>query len=100
MQKKKAYITLLGRSAWAVLNTYYAVLIEKNYFPDTIHIFAEKSYSEDLEKIADGMRILSEEFGFKPEISSTVIEDNDFITAVKRIRELVKKLKEQGAAWR
>lgn len=98
MTEKKAYITLLGRSAWAVLNTYYAVLAEKGYYPDVIHIFAEKSYSEDLEKIAEGMRILSEEFGFEPEISSTVIEDNDFISAVRRIGELVKKLKERGCS--
>jgi hypothetical protein len=91
----KAYITLLGRSAWAVLNTYYAVLVEKSYFPDAIHIFAEESYSGDLEKIIEGMRVLSEEFGFKPEISSTIIKDNDFITAVKKIGELVKELKEQ-----
>uniref|UniRef100_A0A7C3RM36 Uncharacterized protein n=1 Tax=Archaeoglobus fulgidus TaxID=2234 RepID=A0A7C3RM36_ARCFL len=95
MTEKKAYITLLGRSEWAVINTYYAVLAEKSYYPDTIHIFAEKSYSADLEKIADGMRILSKEFGFEPEISSTVIEDNDFITAVRKIGELIRKLKEQ-----
>jgi len=98
MQKKKAYITLLGRSAWAVLNTYYAVLAEKSYYPNTIHIFAEKSYSEDLEKIAEGMRILSEEFEFEPKIDSTIIEDNDFISAVRKIGELVKKLKEQGCS--
>ncbi|WP_456467962.1 hypothetical protein [Archaeoglobus sp.] len=39
------------------------------------------------------MRVLSEEFGFKPEISSTIIGDNDFITAVEKIGELVKELK-------
>ncbi|WP_456467961.1 hypothetical protein [Archaeoglobus sp.] len=51
MPEKKAYLTLLGRSDWAVLNTYYAVLVEKSYYPDKIHIFAEKSYSECLENI-------------------------------------------------
>lgn len=98
MPEKKAYITLLGRSAWAVLNTYYAVLVEKSYYPDTIHIFSEKSYSEDLENIIEEMKVLSEEFGFEPEIDSTIIEDNDFITAVRKIGELVKGLKEQGCS--
>ncbi|MDI3498308.1 hypothetical protein [Archaeoglobus sp.] len=98
MPEKRAYITLLGRSAWAVLNTYYAVLVEKSYYPDTIHIFAEKSYAEDLDSIIEGMRALSEEFEFKPEISSTIIEDNDFITAVEKIGEMVKELKKQGCS--
>ncbi len=66
MPEKRAYITLLGRSAWAVLNTYYAVLVEKSYYPDTIHIFAEKSYAEDLDSIIEGMRALSEEFRQEP----------------------------------
>jgi len=91
----RAYITLLGRSVWAVLNTYYAVLVEKKYYPEMIHIFTERSYSEHLETVAEGMRALSEEFGFTPEINSTIIEDRDFITAVRRIGELVKELKEQ-----
>ncbi|MCS7131048.1 MAG: hypothetical protein NZ872_06485 [Archaeoglobaceae archaeon] len=95
MGEKRAYITLLGRSEWAVLNTFYAVLIDKGYFPDLIHIFAEKSFSQNLGKIAEGMRVLSEEFGFKPEIGYTIIEDNDFISAVEKIGTLIKQLKKQ-----
>ncbi|MDI9609958.1 MAG: hypothetical protein QFX36_01370 [Archaeoglobales archaeon] len=46
MGEKRAYITLLGRSGWAVVNTYYALLILKSYYPDLIQIFAEESYSQ------------------------------------------------------
>jgi len=38
---RKAYITILGRSTWALINTYHAVLMEEAYHPDVIHIFAE-----------------------------------------------------------
>ena len=93
---QKAYITLLGRSGWAVINTYYAVLAEKAYYPDFIHIFAEKSFSTDIEKIAESLKILSEEFGFTPEVDYTIVEDNDFVSAVRKIGELVKSLRERS----
>jgi len=32
---------MLGRSIWAVLNSYYAMLKEKQYYPDDIILFAE-----------------------------------------------------------
>ena len=32
---------MLGRSIWAVLNSYYAVLKEKQYYLDDIILFAE-----------------------------------------------------------
>jgi len=41
MTDKNIYITMLGRSIWAVLNSYYAVLKEKQYYPDDIILFAE-----------------------------------------------------------
>ncbi len=94
----RAYITLLGRSAWAVINTYYAVLEEKAYYPDLIHIFAEKSFSHDLDKIVEGMKALSEEYGFTPEVNHTVVEDNDFVSAVRKIGELVRSLKEENCS--
>jgi len=37
---KNIYITMLGRSIWAVLNSYYAVLKEKQYYPNEIFLFA------------------------------------------------------------
>jgi hypothetical protein len=95
---QKAYVTLLGRSGWAVINTYYAVLAEKAYYPDFIHIFAEKSFSADLEKIVEGLKILSEEYGFTPEINYTIVEDNDFVSAVRKIGELVKSLREKNCS--
>jgi hypothetical protein len=96
MPEKKAYITILGRSSWAVLNTYYAALMEKAYYPDNIYIFAEDTYSEDIPKIIEGMKILSAEFDFNPKIKFSLVEENDFITAVKKIGGLIKELKRQN----
>ncbi len=37
----KAYLTLLGRSKWALINSYYATLEEKSYYADKVTIYAE-----------------------------------------------------------
>ncbi len=94
----KAYITILGCSTWALINTYYAVLMEKAYHPDVIHIFAEDIYAEELEKAAEGIRILSEEFGVSPEIKTHVVPEADFVEAGKTISELIRKLREEGCS--
>ncbi len=92
----RAYITILGRSTWALINTYYAVLMEKAYFPDVIHVFAEDVYADELDKVVEGLRILSEEFGFEPEIHTHVIREADFVNAGREISELVKDLRSKG----
>ncbi len=78
------------------MNTYYAVLREKNYLPDKIYIFTERTYQPNLEKAISAIQILSEEFGVDPEIDSRVVSDWDFLEAGKEIFELIKSLKTAG----
>ncbi|AIY89249.1 hypothetical protein [Geoglobus acetivorans] len=92
----KAYITMLGRSTWALVNTYYAVLMEGRYFPDIVHIFAEDIFADELGKAAEGMRVLSEEFGISPEIQTHLVPEADFVSAGRMISELIRRLKEEG----
>jgi hypothetical protein len=42
--KPKAYITLLGRSVWALTNSYYAAIRERNYLPSRVCILTEEPY--------------------------------------------------------
>jgi len=89
----KALLTLLGRSTWALINTYYALLAEKAYYPDKIVIITEEPYKEHLVKARDGLEILSSEYGFTPEISEISLPSSSFIEAGKKISSLVKQLK-------
>ena len=89
----KAYIALLGRSTWGLLNTYYAVLNEKEYHPDIIHIFTEERYKGDLKKARASMEILSSEHGFTPDIHEIIVPSSAFIETGKRISTIVKDLK-------
>lgn len=90
----KAYITILGRSVWALINAYYAVLAEKAYYPDIVYIFAEDIYADQLDRAIKGIEILSEEFGFKPEIRQEIVREADFVEAVLKITSLIKDLKQ------
>ncbi len=92
----KAYITILGRSTWALLNTYYAVLVEKAYFPDTVYIFAEDIYAGEVEKASEGIKVMSEEYGFSPEIETHIVKEAEFVEAGMKISSLVRELKEKG----
>ena len=93
---KRAYLTNLGRSTWALVNTYYAVLRDKEYFPDTLWIFTEQSYQPKLDKAITALKILSEEFGINPVVQTRVVNDWDFLAAGKEIISEVKKLKAHG----
>ena len=93
---KNAYLTTLGRSTWAMVNAYYAVLRNNKFNPDNVCIFTEETYQSELEKAISGIKIISQEFGINPEIDSRVVSDWDFLAAGKEIFGLVKKLKENG----
>jgi hypothetical protein len=104
----KIYITMLGRSVWAVLNSYYAVLREKEFFPDEIVLFAEGQINGELTKDIDttihGLEILSEKFNISPLVRYEVVSececevnsDNDFMKMVQCIVELIKDRKNAG----
>jgi len=93
---KTVYISVLGRSTWALINTYYAVLTERSYYPDLVYIFAEDIYADQLDKAVKGIEILSEEFGFKPEIRQEIVREADFVEAGFKITSLIKDLKQNG----
>jgi len=98
MHEKKVYITILGRSTWALINTYYAGLMEGRYFPDIIHTFAEDVFAEELEKAVGGVKILSEEFSISPEIHTHIVPEADFVEAGRVISGLIHKLKEEDCS--
>ena len=93
---KKAYITTLGRSTWALVNTYYAVLREKKYFPDRVYVFTERAYKNELGVALSAIQILNEEFKIKPKVNSNIFGDVDFLAAGKEIFNIVKQLKLSG----
>ncbi|MDW7776380.1 MAG: hypothetical protein SCH39_08630 [Methanosarcinales archaeon] len=105
---KNIYITMLGRSIWAVLNSYYAVLKEKQYYPDEIILIAETipdpEHTRNLELTKQGLALTSSHFGISPAIHHQVISeaeckvksDDAFIKAVQCLSRLIKERKKAG----
>ena len=93
----KVYIAILGRSVWALLNTYYAVLRSKAYYPDEIHVFVEKPYEGTLGEVEEGLKIISAGFGLDPVIRQETVSEADFLDAGRKASLLVKPLKDSGS---
>ena len=86
----------MGRSVWALVNTYYAVLRDSEYYPDVIHLFTTTQYEPDLNKTLAAIKILNTEFGISPKITSKVVDDVKFYYATKTIFDIIKSLKDEG----
>ena len=108
MSSKNIYITMLGRSIWAVLNTYYAVLKGKQYYPDDIILIAETisdpEHTRNLKLTKKGLSLTTNHFGITPaihhktisEVECEVESDDDFIKAVQCVSSLIKERKKAG----
>jgi hypothetical protein len=83
-----AYITLLGRSVWALVNAYYAVLREKRLRPERVYIVTEDVYSGSASVAAEALRIISDGYGCAPEIVVQTVPEADFVGAGRKIRSL------------
>ncbi len=92
----RAYITILGRSIWAVINALYAVLRQKAIRPELIYIVTEDLLKDKLELTQEGVQILAEEFGFKPKIEKMVVEEGNPTVAGREISTLINRLKKEG----
>ncbi len=90
-----AYVALLGRSPWPLVNTYYSIL-SNGRRPDIVYIFTEEKYSRILKRVVEAIRLLSEAYKVKPKIETVVIPDDDFLDADKKFKEVFTKLSESG----
>ncbi|MFW6375998.1 MAG: hypothetical protein ACOCZJ_02435 [Thermoplasmatota archaeon] len=96
MSSERAYITVLGRYVWAMVNSYYAVLREEDYYPDKVYIVAEERFESEVDKGKEAFEILNERYDISPEVKTIIVEDVDFISAGKKISKTIEDLKEDG----
>ena len=90
------YITLLGRSTWALVNAYHAVLREKGLRPERVAIVTEEPSAANASTAAEAIRIVSEGYGISPAIGVEVLPEADFVQAGRTIRSLAGDFIRQG----
>lgn len=91
---KIAYVTLLGRSGWALVNTYYAVA-SRGRKPERVFIFTEEIYRKKLPAVVEAIETISRAYRFTPEIETIVIPNNSFLEADKKFKELFQRLESE-----
>jgi hypothetical protein len=93
---RDAYITLLGRSTWALVNAYHAVLREKGLRPERVSIVTEELYAEGAPTAARAILMISEGYGFTPAIEIEALPRAEFVRAGAMIRSFAEDLIAQG----
>ncbi|MCD6372780.1 MAG: hypothetical protein J7L37_04445 [Thermococcus sp.] len=92
---KLAYITLLGRSPWALVNTYYKLLAMGKRV-DRIYIFTEERYRGNLPRVVEALRAISEAYNIDPPMETEIVPDYGFFVADRKFKELFSRLEREG----
>jgi hypothetical protein len=92
----QAYITILGRSIWAVINSLYAVLKQTDNKPDVIYVVTESIFRDKLDKTVEGVKIVLDHFGFHAAVSTMIVAEGNLTAAGKAVGGLAKKLNDKG----
>ena len=66
--------------------------------PDKVYIMTEDIFEDKIEKTLEGVKILSEEFEFTPEIKVDIVNEAEFIESGRILNELIKELNANGAS--
>jgi len=96
MSSERVYVSLLGRSAWALLNTYYAVAREVRYFPDRVYIAVEAPYQNQTDHVVEGLHAISAHFGFSPEVECIPVARGDMIDVYLKVYNLITAKRKEG----
>lgn len=75
-QSKSVYITILGRSIWALVNSYYAVLQETSIRSEKIIVVSEEQYNEHLDAATEAISCVGSTFDCESTIESMVATGN------------------------
>jgi len=91
------YITMTGRSVWALLNAYYAVLRETKFRPTHIIILSETEHVGQIPVLKKGLTILSDGYGLAPQVDVEQVQTGDFIEAGRKISTRIKAGRQLGS---
>ncbi len=87
----QSYITLMGRSGWAVLNSFHAAIIETKYRPNQVHLIYESEYANDIEPVIRGLEIIQNSYT-TPNVKALEVPNWDAHATGRAFLELVQDL--------
>ncbi|MDD1678151.1 MAG: hypothetical protein LUO93_03070 [Methanomicrobiales archaeon] len=96
MGSETAYLTIMGRYTWALLNSYYAVLRGTSLRPTVIYVFSEEIFRDQVETVKKGLALISEAYDVQPEIHVEMLASSNIQDACQKIPKTVHDLKARG----
>ena len=96
MSNSQAYITLMGRSGWAVVNSFYASVIETDYRPEEVILLYEAQYTDGIKPVVDALEIVQGTYS-TPNVVQVEVPTSDAHAAGQVALDLVRGLKEKGS---
>lgn len=90
----QAYITLMGRSGWAVINSFYSLILETDFRPCSIMMLYESEHANNLAPVVEGLKIIQETYT-KPNITTFSVSTSDWDAVGETARPIVEGIKEQ-----
>lgn len=93
---KSAYLTLLGRSSWAVINSLYGVLDSGLCCPNYVHLFVEELYGAKIPKVITGIHLVCEAYGYDVEVGYNIVGNAKFVNSGMQISEEIHRLQKLG----
>ncbi len=92
MKERVTYITLVGRSDWAVVNSFWAILHHTDVIPNKIHVIYKQNDRERAERGISGIREILLKKDIDAEVKMHEIEDMfDIMDAAKKVGEICEK---------
>ena len=92
---KSAYITLVGRSAWAVINSYYFMIKEGKCVPDIVVVFAEDIFQHKIPWVLKGLELVNASFQISAKIHTDVVGNAKYVPSGLIVNKKIKELKNE-----
>ena len=93
----KIWITTVGKSVYAVVNTLWAACKEEGYIPERIYFIYNDEVKENLGRVKKIAKALVESYGAEnPEINEIKAEETNFTEFAKKLGEIIKREKALG----
>jgi hypothetical protein len=92
---QKVYITMTGISRWPVLNSLWAAMCCKSYFPDKIFLFVTRGREQEAHALSDWIEALTDAYGKRVRPIQMQIDEGDFASSGKKITSVMES--ERGA---
>lgn len=85
----RVYVTMVGRSYWATLNSFWAVLKEDLFQPEKVFLIYENGLDERANTLKDDILTLLSSYGMDSSVETVQIERADFKSAGKKVEEII-----------